>query len=171
MEVSKTSNIVTFTTKGQVVIPPKLRKEFEIKVGTRTAAISAPEGIVLKQITREDIRNLRGSLKNKKVWDAFQHGREWEREEPRMFEATAGALYNDNRDHPEHLYFWIPFSVLIVVLPFFVEKPAAQDSSRKNRPARTARGRFDLAAILDCGALNCILAHASVSHPVRGKMK
>jgi AbrB family looped-hinge helix DNA binding protein len=80
MQVSKASNIVTFTTKGQVVIPSKLRKEFEIKVGTRAAVISTPEGILLKPVTREYIRGMRGSLKNKKVWDAFKHDREWERE-------------------------------------------------------------------------------------------
>jgi AbrB family looped-hinge helix DNA binding protein len=80
MQVSKVSNIVTFTTKGQVVIPSKLRREFEIKAGTRAAVISTPEGILLKPVTREYIRSLRGSLKNKKVWDAFQHDREWERE-------------------------------------------------------------------------------------------
>jgi len=79
MQVSKVSSIVTFTTKGQVVIPSKLRKEFEIKVGTRAAIISTPEGILLKPITREYIRSLRGSLKNMKVWDAFQHDRKWER--------------------------------------------------------------------------------------------
>ena len=80
MQVSKVSNIVTFTTKGQIVIPSKLRKEFEIKVGTRAAVISTQEGILLKPVTREYIRSLRGSLKNKKVWDAFQRDREWERE-------------------------------------------------------------------------------------------
>ena len=78
MQVSKVSNIVTFTTKGQVVIPAKLRREFEIKVGTRAAVISTPDGISLKPVTREYIRGLRGSLKNKKVWDAFQDDRRWE---------------------------------------------------------------------------------------------
>ena len=80
MRVSRISNIVTFTTKGQVVIPSKMRKEFEIKVGTRAAVISTPGGILLKPVTREYIRSLRGSLKNKKVWAAFQRDREWERE-------------------------------------------------------------------------------------------
>jgi AbrB family looped-hinge helix DNA binding protein len=75
MPASKVSNIVTFTTKGRVVIPSKLRKEFEIKVGTRAAAIATPKGILLKPVTRDYIRSLRGSLKNKKVWEAFQHDR------------------------------------------------------------------------------------------------
>jgi len=80
MRVSNVSNVVTFTTKGQVVIPSRLRKEFEIKVGTRAAVISTPDGILLKPVTREYIRSLRGSLKNKKVWGAFQEDRRWERE-------------------------------------------------------------------------------------------
>jgi AbrB family looped-hinge helix DNA binding protein len=80
MQVSKVPNIVTFTTKGQVVIPSKLRREFEIKVGTRAAVISTPDGILLKPVTREYIRSLRGSLKNQKVWAAFQKDREQERE-------------------------------------------------------------------------------------------
>ena len=79
MKVSQPSSIVTFTTKGQVVIPSRLRKEFEIKVGTRAAVISTPEGILLKPVTRDYIRNLRGSLKNKKVWDAFNEDKQMER--------------------------------------------------------------------------------------------
>ncbi|HEV3270787.1 MAG TPA: AbrB/MazE/SpoVT family DNA-binding domain-containing protein [Candidatus Methylacidiphilales bacterium] len=80
MQVSGALNIVTFTTKGQVVIPSRLRKEFDIKMGTRAAVISTPEGILLKPVTREYICSLRGSLKNKKVWDVFQEDRCWERE-------------------------------------------------------------------------------------------
>lgn len=78
MQAGKVSNIVTFTTKGQVVIPSRLRREFEIKTGTRAAVISTPEGILLKPVTREYIRSLRGSLKDQKVWDAFQEERRWE---------------------------------------------------------------------------------------------
>jgi len=80
MPVSKIANMVTFTTKGQVVIPSRLRREFEIKEGTRAAVIATPEGILLKPVTREYIRSLRGSLKSKKVWAAFQDDRRSERE-------------------------------------------------------------------------------------------
>lgn len=80
MNVSSSSAMVTFTTKGQVVIPSKLRREFAIKEGTRAAVIATPEGILLKPVTREYIRSLRGSLKNKKVWNAFTEDRRWERE-------------------------------------------------------------------------------------------
>jgi AbrB family looped-hinge helix DNA binding protein len=80
MAISNVSNIVTFTTKGQVVIPSKLRKEFDIRVGTRAAVISTPDGILLKPVTREYIHSLRGSLKSKEVWEAFQEDRKSERE-------------------------------------------------------------------------------------------
>jgi AbrB family looped-hinge helix DNA binding protein len=72
--------MVAFTTKGQIVIPARIRKEFEIKSGTRAAVVSTPEGILLKPVTREYIRGMRGSAKGKKVWDAFQEDRSWERE-------------------------------------------------------------------------------------------
>jgi AbrB family looped-hinge helix DNA binding protein len=51
---------VTFTTKGQVVIPARLRRQFEIKEGTQATVIATPEGILLKPITRAFIRSLRG---------------------------------------------------------------------------------------------------------------
>ncbi len=80
MRVSRKTNVVTFTTKGQVVIPSRIRKEFEIRTGTRAAVISTPEGILLKPVTREYIHGLRGSAKSRKVWEAFQEDRSWERE-------------------------------------------------------------------------------------------
>ena len=38
---------VWFTTKGQIVIPAWLRREFHIKNGTRSVVQSTPEGILL----------------------------------------------------------------------------------------------------------------------------
>jgi AbrB family looped-hinge helix DNA binding protein len=54
------SESVTFTTKGQVVIPARLRRQFEIKKGTVATVVATPEGILLKPITRAFIRSLRG---------------------------------------------------------------------------------------------------------------
>jgi len=51
---------VTFTTKGQVVIPARLRRQFEIREGTQATVVATPEGILLKPITRAFIRSLRG---------------------------------------------------------------------------------------------------------------
>jgi AbrB family looped-hinge helix DNA binding protein len=71
---------VSFGTKGQVVIPRRLRKEFEIEDGTRATVVSTPEGILLKPITGAYIRSLRGSLKGTKAMEAFMAERKRERE-------------------------------------------------------------------------------------------
>ncbi len=56
---------VWFTTKGQVVIPARLRREFHIENGTRAVVQSTPEGILLKPVTKHAISRLRGILKRK----------------------------------------------------------------------------------------------------------
>ena len=71
---------VNFGTKGQVVIPRRLRKEFEIEEGTKATVVSTPEGILLKPITRAYIRSLRGSLKGTGVMKAMMEDRKRERE-------------------------------------------------------------------------------------------
>jgi len=71
---------VNFGTKGQVVIPRRLRKEFEIEDGTKATVVSTPEGILLKPITRTYIRSLRGSLKGTKAMETFMAERKRERD-------------------------------------------------------------------------------------------
>ena len=56
---------VSFTTKGQVVIPARLRRQFHIENGTRAIVQATEEGILLKPITSVSIRRLRGMLKRK----------------------------------------------------------------------------------------------------------
>lgn len=56
---------VRFTTRGQVVIPSWLRKEFHIEDGTRCVVQSTAEGILLKPMTSALIRRGRGILKRK----------------------------------------------------------------------------------------------------------
>ncbi|TET82940.1 MAG: AbrB/MazE/SpoVT family DNA-binding domain-containing protein [Anaerolineales bacterium] len=51
------------STKGQLVIPAKLRRKYGIKPGTRIQVIDRGNQIVLQPITEEYIRKLRGSLK------------------------------------------------------------------------------------------------------------
>ncbi len=65
MKTDLNEETVTFTIKGEIVIPRKLREEFEIKEGTKATVIATPEGILLKPITRSYIHSLRGSLKSK----------------------------------------------------------------------------------------------------------
>ncbi len=54
---------VQFTTKGQVVIPLRLRKQFHIEDGTKAVVQATPEGILLKPVTSVTIRRLKGILK------------------------------------------------------------------------------------------------------------
>jgi AbrB family looped-hinge helix DNA binding protein len=67
LAISMSSKIdsVWFTTKGQVVIPAWLRKQFQIEDGTRAIVQASPEGILLKPVTAVTIRRLRGIMKRK----------------------------------------------------------------------------------------------------------
>ena len=58
-----TSSVSTVTTKGQLVIPSKLRRKYGIRKGTRVAMIDEETRIILQPLTREYVRKLRGSLK------------------------------------------------------------------------------------------------------------
>jgi len=50
------------TTKGQLVIPARLRRRFGIKKGTRVTFIEDAGRIIVQPVTREFIRGLSGSL-------------------------------------------------------------------------------------------------------------
>jgi AbrB family looped-hinge helix DNA binding protein len=80
MNVATKAESVYFSVKGQVVIPRRLRKEFEIEEGTRAYVESTPEGILIKPVTAKFIRGLRGSLKGKGVMKAMMEDRKAERE-------------------------------------------------------------------------------------------
>jgi AbrB family looped-hinge helix DNA binding protein len=62
--ITKTDS-VWFTTKGQVVIPAWLRKQFHIEDGTKAVVQATPEGILLKPVTAALIKQGRGILKRK----------------------------------------------------------------------------------------------------------
>ena len=53
------------TTKGQVVIPSRIRHRHKIKKGTRICFIERSGEIVLMPVTDEHIERLRGSLGTK----------------------------------------------------------------------------------------------------------
>jgi antitoxin PrlF len=65
MSSTERTDTVSFTTKGQVVIPRRIRKEFEIENGTKAVVESTSEGILLKPITAAAISRARGILKRK----------------------------------------------------------------------------------------------------------
>ncbi len=57
------TEVSTVTTKGQLVIPSKLRRKFGIRKGTQVAFLEEDQRLVLQPLTPEFIRSLRGSLK------------------------------------------------------------------------------------------------------------
>jgi AbrB family looped-hinge helix DNA binding protein len=59
------NDTVWFTTKGQVVIPVWLRRQFQIEEGTRAIVTATQDGILLKPVTKHAINRLRGILKHK----------------------------------------------------------------------------------------------------------
>lgn len=65
--MSKTAKLdsVWFTTKGQVVIPAWLRKQFHIENGTKAVVQATDEGILLKPVTAALIKRGRGILKSR----------------------------------------------------------------------------------------------------------
>jgi AbrB family looped-hinge helix DNA binding protein len=61
--VAEKPETVWFTAKGQVVIPLRLRKQFDIEDGTKAVVQVTPEGILLKPVTATLIKRGRGILK------------------------------------------------------------------------------------------------------------
>ena len=71
----------TATTKGQIVIPAEIRRKLGIKEGTRILVELDEEArqIVLKPITRESIRRLRGKDRGTGILKELAEDRRWER--------------------------------------------------------------------------------------------
>ena len=57
------TEVSTVTTKGQLVIPSRLRRKFGIRKGTQVIFMEDNERLILQPLTPEFIRSLRGSLK------------------------------------------------------------------------------------------------------------
>jgi len=57
------TEVSTVTTKGQLVIPAKLRRKYAIRRGTQVAFVEEENRLILQPLTPEFIRSLRGSLK------------------------------------------------------------------------------------------------------------
>ncbi len=80
MKASTLPDTVQFTTKGQIVIPARFRREFQIEEGTKASISVTREGILLRPITRAYIRSLRGSLKGHGVMKAMMADRKAEQD-------------------------------------------------------------------------------------------
>jgi AbrB family looped-hinge helix DNA binding protein len=63
MSATHKADAVWFTTKGQIVIPRWLRKQFEIEDGTKCVVQATADGILLKPVTAALIKRGRGILK------------------------------------------------------------------------------------------------------------
>lgn len=70
------------TSKGQVVIPSKIRKQLGIKDGTylQIDVNAVTRQIILTPVTREYVRSLRGKYKGKGLMKAFMAEKKRERE-------------------------------------------------------------------------------------------
>ncbi|MDI6603449.1 MAG: AbrB/MazE/SpoVT family DNA-binding domain-containing protein, partial [Patescibacteria group bacterium] len=69
------------TTKGQIVIPSKIRRRYGIKKGTRVCLIEQGGDIVIRPITDEYIEKMAGSLGTKgRVLKTFLEEKKRERE-------------------------------------------------------------------------------------------
>ena len=79
MKNSTNNETVSFTVKGQVVIPRKIRREFEIEEGTQAIVQTTPDGILLKPITGKYIRTLRGKYKHLDLMKGLTESRKEDR--------------------------------------------------------------------------------------------
>ena len=61
----------SITVKGQIVIPTSLRRKYGIKPGTKIQIYDDGERIILKPVTDQFYRKLRGSLKGNKALQAL----------------------------------------------------------------------------------------------------
>lgn len=96
MNMTEGASAVWFTTKGQVVIPLRLRKQFHIEDGTKAIVEATPDGILLKPVTAVTIRRLRGILKRKPGEKPFaeewaEHKREEHELEDTKYARSTGA--------------------------------------------------------------------------------
>ena len=57
------TQVSTVMTKGQLVIPSRLRRKYSIKEGTQVAFVEEENRLILQPLTPEFIRSLRGSLR------------------------------------------------------------------------------------------------------------
>ncbi len=56
------SEMSTVTSKGQLVIPARLRRKYSIRKGTKVAFVEEGNRLLLQPITADFIESLRGSL-------------------------------------------------------------------------------------------------------------
>jgi AbrB family looped-hinge helix DNA binding protein len=94
MSETPRTDTVSFTVKGQVVIPRWLRRDFEINKGTRAVVYKQNDHIVLKPLTAAAIKGARGVLKKKPGEKPFrQWWADYKKEEKALEEARYARLH------------------------------------------------------------------------------
>ncbi len=74
------TEISTVTTKGQLVIPSRLRRKHGIRKGTRVVFVEDNNRLILQPLTREFIDSLCGWLKGSRALDVLLEERKKDRE-------------------------------------------------------------------------------------------
>ena len=98
MNTSEKADTIRFTTKGQVVIPLRLRRQFHIEDGTRAIVTATNEGILLKPVTAALIKRGRGIAKRKPDDKPFdQWWAEYKAEEKALEEANYARCTGGSR--------------------------------------------------------------------------
>lgn len=80
MSVAQHPEMVYFSVKGQVVIPRRLRKEFEIEGGTGAYVEATRDGILIRPVTAKFIRSLRGKYKHLPLMETLKEVKREEKE-------------------------------------------------------------------------------------------
>ena len=62
---ANTLDSATVTSKGQLVVPSRIRRRFGIKPGTRVNFLEEGNRIIFQPVTREYINSFRGMFKQK----------------------------------------------------------------------------------------------------------
>jgi AbrB family looped-hinge helix DNA binding protein len=82
------------TSKGQVVVPARIRRKYGIKPGTRLNFVEENGRLLVQPVTREFIRSFRGVLKTKpgetSAMDELQADRAAERKREKAKDAGYG---------------------------------------------------------------------------------
>ncbi len=73
------TDISTVTTKGQLVIPSRLRRKYGIRKGTRVVFVEEDHRLILQPLTRGFIDSLCGWLKGSKALDYLLEERKKDR--------------------------------------------------------------------------------------------
>ena len=83
---------IKMSSKGQIVIPIKLREKYHLEQGAEVAILEYPEEIVIVPLPKDAVKEARGMLKSKKsVRQMLEEARREERRLDKRFKKTRKA--------------------------------------------------------------------------------